>query len=169
MKLYFNPDKNNPMNMADLCKRLIEELGYSYDLTYNVSYTIDAVTGCFKGMVINDDTHFKGTIETTPLLETECNDDHELEDYINNPENDCYDECKTLGNLVYAIDVALDKQNERYEQMDKIGLSRSFSYDQIEIKVGGYKFGFLLGGPQADALYSFANQVADENGHDFNK
>lgn len=69
-----------------------------------------------------------------------------------------YNEEYALNTLIKNIDIAVARQNAAFD-------NHTFKeYDQIIIEVNGVKHAFLLGGPQINALYSFINQVADENG-----
>ena len=72
-----------------------------------------------------------------------------------------YSEAYALQTLLAAVDVALDEDNERVE-------ADNYTCDQFTIVVGGKSIAFVLGGPQADALFHFIHYLAEENCYEVN-
>ena len=78
-----------------------------------------------------------------------------------NVNNKKYSEAAALQQLLESLDKALEVMNSDFEQ------SNDYDYlnEQITITIGGISTAFLLGGPQAQAIYVFVQHIAEENGY----
>lgn len=68
-----------------------------------------------------------------------------------------YSESAALQFLLRAAHNALEADLDRNEK------NNDFTIDQFTISVGGVTCAFLLGGPQVEALYRFAEHICAEN------
>jgi hypothetical protein len=69
-----------------------------------------------------------------------------------------YNEASALDQLYKAANAAVDHQLDRFENND-------FALDQFTITIGGIQTAFIFGSPQYDALVSFIEHIAAENGY----
>lgn len=67
-----------------------------------------------------------------------------------------YKESAALQQLLEATHYAVTSLNDAFDA----GQER---YDELTITVAGIQTAFILGGPQAEAIYRFVEQIADEN------
>ena len=74
---------------------------------------------------------------------------------------DMCNEESMISALAINLDDALIKSNERYENDED-----DVDYNFITIIVNGVAHRFMLGGPQAEGLYHFMENICDENGYD---
>lgn len=79
-------------------------------------------------------------------------------------DNDVQNEEAMLKELQSNIGIALDNQNDRFEDgVDDI------EYDHITIIVNKVAHRFVLGGPQTSGLACFMENIAEENGYDLDE
>lgn len=76
-----------------------------------------------------------------------------------NTQHKNYSEAAALQVLIRQLRLALVEMNDHFDDPDYL------IAPDINIVVGGVSTAFSLGGPQAQAIYTFVNSIAEENGY----